>query len=427
MANRSHQRPIRSVSTGKFAADNDDISELSMAGASVIAYRIQTAQKKNLEVGATIQEDDAENDVAHEGEQQRPASMVMCDSGRIKKSSSRRRLSAAVDTSDADFADDHLLKEPHKSKKKKKAKSKKHHKKDRDRDCSNDMSLPINEIYFKTDGPSTADNSHGSACRACPSGMVTSPSNQSVASTAESTGSRYQRRDSFGCSTAPHNSLTVNTTCTSQNPYILQSNGSRSSSASYPSTNLPSDSQSSVIDVHHLSLENTKSPHFNPRSSSRSAQSNYSIGSAYHSNLSDHGSVAQKSHLSFRSDTTFSNVTEEDIQHLQKELERAKIEEIKVLELHAKLESEVLNLIEQSETMDDHKVQVALELKLASKERERLQSLLNEMHVDNMNIQDELLVIEEREDEKRLNDVVNGLQTKMRALRLKSTKKGRLK
>ena len=116
-------------------------------------------------------------------------------------------------------------------------------------------------------------------------------------------------------------------------------------------------------------------------------------------------------------------MTEEDIQNLQKELESAKIEEIKVLELRAKLESEVLNLIEQLETIGDHKVQLAAELKLASAERERLQFLLNQMHVDNMKMQDELLMIEEREDEKRLDDVVNGLQTKMRAMRLKSTKK----
>ena len=422
MSNRGHHRPIRSVSSGKFAADNDDddVSELSMAGASLIAHKI------HLKIGATIQEDDAENDVAHGGEQRHPA-MDVCDSGRIKKSSSRRRLSSAVNTSDTNFADDHELVERHKGKKKK-AKPKKHHKKDRDRDCPNtveyDRSLPINEICFKTvDGPSIAGDSHSSASHACPSGIVTSQSNQSVASTAESTGSRYQRRDSFGCSTLPHNSSTVDTACISQNPYLLQSNGNRSNSASHSSTNLPNESQSSVIDVHHLSLDNTKSPHFNPLSSSRSAQSNYSIGSAYHSHLSNHGSVAQKSQLSFRSDTTFSNVTEEDIQNLQKELESAKIEEIKVLELRAKLESEVLNLIEQIETIGDHKVQLAAELKLASEERERLQFLLNQMHVDNMKMQDELLMIEEREDEKRLDDVVNGLQTKMRALRLKSTKK----
>jgi chromosome segregation ATPase len=119
-------------------------------------------------------------------------------------------------------------------------------------------------------------------------------------------------------------------------------------------------------------------------------------------------------------------VTAADIEQIRNNLEAAQVEEAKVMELHSKLESEILKLIERAETMEEHRVEVASELKSASKERERLQTKLNMMLDDNTRMNARLQKMEEQEDEKRLDDVLDGMQAKMRALRLKSIKKGRI-
>jgi chromosome segregation ATPase len=118
-------------------------------------------------------------------------------------------------------------------------------------------------------------------------------------------------------------------------------------------------------------------------------------------------------------------VTVEDIRVIKNELESAKIEEMKVLELHSKLEAEILKLIEKVEALEENRSKVASELKLASRERERLQSKLNSILDNNMKLNTRLQSMEELEDEKRLDDVLDGMQAKMRALRLKSVKKGK--
>jgi chromosome segregation ATPase len=118
-------------------------------------------------------------------------------------------------------------------------------------------------------------------------------------------------------------------------------------------------------------------------------------------------------------------VTVKDVEVIINELESAKIEEMKVLELHSKLEAEILELIEKVEAMEENRLKVVSELKMASRERERLQSKLNSVLDDNMKLNSRLQNMEDQEDEKRLDDVLDGMQAKMRALRLKSVRKGK--
>jgi hypothetical protein len=444
--------------------DSDDVSALTMAGASVIAYRAQISQlNQQVEIDATIQEDDAEHDVGQEvGDKQRRSSMETNSSENVNKASPHRRqsivtmpLNPNVNAEEIIFADDHQLLERHKSKKKKKHKSKKHHKRDRHKDfieiVEYEMSHPINEICFPKVDPSTAGGSHESISHTRPL-TTTVKGDPSVASTAESTGSRYLRRDSLQTSNSgsgvAYSSFVVNTfrSQSTDLPDIPQSNSNRSSFASHHSSNLPSSNPSSFLS--NPNHENLNSPSSYLRSSFRSNFSNESL--AHKSFLSGHGSVAQishhsghdslahkshlsgydsiahKSHLSTHSNASYSHVTAADIEQIRNNLEAAQVEEAKVMELHSKLESEILKLIERAETMEEHRVEVASELKSASKERERLQTKLNMMLDDNTRMNARLQKMEEQEDEKRLDDVLDGMQAKMRALRLKSIKKGRI-
>jgi hypothetical protein len=420
MAHPKGSRPIRSVSASDLT-DSDDVSALSMAGASVIAYRAQQLTlNQNVEIDATIREDDAEHDVADEG-----GGLHRLSSDKSKKSPPNRRPTVAstsvnpnAHAQDVEFADDHQLLDRHK-KKKKKHKSKKH--KHRHKDCIDvveyDMSLPINEICFPTvDGPSNAGDDD-SASRP-PKG---SQSNPSVASTAESTG----RRDSSQMSNSEsgaYNTFVVNTFRSDDNlPDIPQSTCNRSS-FSHHSSNAPSSNVSQHSEDFRSSV--------NVRSCNQSCHGSY----ATKSHLSGHDSLAHISHISghdsalrshVSSRAAFSHITVEDIQHIRNELESAKIEEMKVLELHSKLEAEILKLIEQVEAIGEHKLQVSSELKSASLEREKLQTKLNAVLDDNTKMTSRLQSMEEKEDEKRLDDVLDGMQAKMRALRLRSAKKGR--
>jgi hypothetical protein len=451
-------RPIRSVSTAGLA-DSDDVSALSMAGASVIAYRAQLTQlnisNQQVEIDATIHEDDAEHDIADEGGgPNRLSSLDTSNShGKSKTSSSHRRQSIAttpvhpnVNTDVVIFADDHQLLERHKKKKKKK--SKKHHKKDRHKNCMNiithEMSLPIDEICFPTvDGPSTAGDSHDFESRPPTSSGKGGQSNPSVASTAESTGSRYIRRESLQTShsgsVAYFNEFVINTFRSQHHdlPDIPQSNSNRSSFVSQHSSSMQ-DNLSHQSEHFGSSLPLRSSFRSNCSSQSLAHKSHLSgrgsfASLANMSHLSGHGSIAHRSHLSgfdsalrsHISNASLSHVTVEDIGVIKNELESAKIEEMKVLELHSKLEAEIFKLIENVEALEENRIKVVSELKLASRERERLQSKLNSILDNNMKLNTRLQSMEELEDEKRLDDVLDGMQAKMRALRLKSVKKGK--
>ena len=429
MTNRKGTRPIGSIST---SLHDDDVSALSMAGASVIAYRAQMTQQLNhqVKIDATIQED-GEHDVSQEERQHlRDDTMGRYRSDEPKKSSSNRRRSVPTltsynpheNTEELNFADDHQLLERNKSKKKKKKhKSKKHHNKARNKDCIDiseyEMSLPINEISFPTiDGPSTAEGSHDSVSHTRPPTGKGSQCNPSVASTADSTGSRYQRGESLQNFSAEF----VFATFQPDLPDIPQSNSTRSSFASHCSN-----------------PDNLKSPSNNKRSSLRSSRSICSIDSLAHkslpskdslaqsSHISGHDSNALKSYLSIRSNASISHVTQDDIEHIKNELKAAKAEEMKVLDLHSKLEAEILKLIEKAEVIEERRAKVASESKLASDERKRLQSLLSDTLNENIRMSEELQSLEEQEDEKRLDDVLDGMQAKMKLLRLKSLKKGK--
>jgi chromosome segregation ATPase len=114
----------------------------------------------------------------------------------------------------------------------------------------------------------------------------------------------------------------------------------------------------------------------------------------------------------------------EDIQKVKIELEQAKEEEIKVLELYTKIEKEVNSLVERISDFEEKRSNVESESEAASEERQGLQSFLNKILDDNAKLNAKLQSMEDEEDEKRMDDVLEGMQAKMRALRLKRNKKG---
>ena len=363
-----------------------------------------------VEVDETIHED-GEHDVLQEERQNQHDSP--------KESSTIRRKSVPIITHENAetliFADEHQLLERSKSKKKKKKhKSRKHHSKSRTKNCigdfENEMSLPINEISFPTvDGPSTAEGSHDSASHTRPPTGKGSQCNPSVASTAESTGSRYQRGESLQNSSVEFEIATFHPDL----PDIPQTNNNRSSFVS-----------------HHSNHDNFNCESSNKRSSLRTSTSICSTDSLARKSLLSSDSLARKSYLSghdstIRSNASISHVTEEDINHIRNDLKAAKAEELKVMDLHSKLEAEILKLIERAEMMEERRVKMASESKFAFEERKKLQSLLSNTLNENLNLSEELLLMEEQEDERRLDDVLDGMQARMKKLRLKSLKKGK--
>jgi hypothetical protein len=433
MGNPKAKRPVRRITTD-YGNDSDDVSALSMAGASVLAAKVYASLSPppNVTVGNDIihEDHDAEHDVGEAVEQEWPP-LDNEFTSRLKNLSDRRRpplspdklRASAVDSLFPDLETEQQAvtfdewQKSKKKKEKKKHKHKKHSKKVRSNEfievIQYDMSMPLSlhEIYLPTDDSLSAKDSFKDSVAQThlPSLGKTIPSNPSVASTAESTGSRYQRRDSLQTahtwSGVPLGATVVNTFLSELNdlPDILRETSLRSSLRSYRSN-----------------------PDF-LRSSLRSALSNESVG--HKSHVSGNESLAHISCLSVHSATysfaSFcSRVSVEDIQKVKIELEQAKEEEIKVLELYTKIEKEVNSLVERISDFEEKRSNVESESEAASEERQGLQSFLNKILDDNAKLNAKLQSMEDEEDEKRMDDVLEGMQAKMRALRLKRNKKG---
>lgn len=429
---RPNEWPIRSVAVTELF-EPDDVSALSMTGASVLAARTHAASLQNKTAKGIEkvipEDDDAENDVANAGEQQRRSSSDM-NACRLKSPCQCRRPSLPVLPSKVDainlgnslFPDhqsDHVrtFEEWRKSKRKKKHGSKKHHKRDRSKEqidvVEQDLSpLPINEISFLNNrDPPSIDEYHSSIIPTHQ--RATSKESQSIASTAASTGSRYQRGDSppaskvRGSGVVPPGAAAAHT-FSSQNLDRPQSNDNPPSFLSHHSRN----------DDHEGKSDNKSCLQYHSNRDSL----------AHKSHQSGHDSLDKSCHSvhSFsHSFTSCSHVTVEDIKLIKIELEGAKVEEMKVMELHSKLENDILTLIKQVEELDKQKRIVELKLKSIFVERERLQSCLNESLEENSKLNSVLQNMEEEEETKRVDDVLNKMQSKMRALRLKEFRTGK--
>jgi len=100
-------------------------------------------------------------------------------------------------------------------------------------------------------------------------------------------------------------------------------------------------------------------------------------------------------------------------------LERSKNDERQVLEIHARLQREVLSATSKAEKAEEIRAATELELRLASLEREELQRTLREVEEENEALRVKLRDLEDREVEEGLDDVLDSMEAKIKALKLK--------
>lgn len=120
-----------------------------------------------------------------------------------------------------------------------------------------------------------------------------------------------------------------------------------------------------------------------------------------------------------------SHITGEKINHIKLELERAKLEENQVFEIHHQLQLEVTELEMESHHVHEQQQQIHSEMEIASAERQLLQQKLGQLQEENDKLRAKLRKVEDKEDTKRLDDVLDSMESKMKALRVKSSKRSK--
>jgi hypothetical protein len=118
-----------------------------------------------------------------------------------------------------------------------------------------------------------------------------------------------------------------------------------------------------------------------------------------------------------------SQTTSENIQRLRVLLENARTEERQVLEIYKQLEKEVHTATTRQEKAKNHQRNLALKLQVLMLEHEQLQRELENVHSENDNLGSQLRKLEEREVDRDLDDVLDIMEAKIKALKFKRTKK----
>ncbi|KAL7440774.1 hypothetical protein ACHAXH_006703 [Discostella pseudostelligera] len=171
--------------------------------------------------------------------------------------------------------------------------------------------------------------------------------------------------------------------------------------------------------------EHTRSVH----SSSHQPQSEIRSATNNQLSLSDRESmtsIAVEQHSvhtsGFHSYANQSHVTVEDINNLHTRLRRAKKEEKQVLRIHEQLVNEVRTAKAREDEAKYHQQQVSLLFEAASLEQEQLQNHLNELHNENRKLAVILNTLEEREDERRFVEMLGSMDAKMKSYKVKKSK-----
>ena len=134
-----------------------------------------------------------------------------------------------------------------------------------------------------------------------------------------------------------------------------------------------------------------------------------------------HPSDTNASQISCSSYTSHqSHVTIEKINQIKQDLERARLDEKQVLQIHYQLETEVSTLEMKSQNFQQQREQIQQELESASSERYQLQRTLAQLQVENDKLRAKVRKAEDKEDRKRLDDVLDSMESKMRALKMQS-------
>lgn len=406
--------------------EDDDVSALSMGGASAIGRDIAFTKRLRMKISdvqrlGTITDDAAaENDVdadsrhnsitkkSAQHDQQSPSSR----SSR-KKSKQQSDDNVLLLSPERQYTGDELI-EPfpktYEEWKEKKKKEKKHHhksskkshkksrRKDKERDSkggggvNNEMDkpppLPIKEIAIRSSSDSAAGSTGGggSAIRGATKDITALTTSLSPAKSSFSRSNiSLSRRSGSGLYSQSHNSIS-----------------STDSSTNYRSSSILSSGQGgggSGIIVGGGKVSTTV---FRPR----------------HRHSSDFDlSESQRSYSSYASQ---SHITVEKINHIKLDLERAKLEEKQVLEIYSQLKMEVEELQNEARHVHDERRAIHQELEIASTTRQHLQHTLNQLQEENDKLRVKLRKAEDKEDKKRLDDVLDSMEAKMKALKLQS-------
>jgi chromosome segregation ATPase len=118
-----------------------------------------------------------------------------------------------------------------------------------------------------------------------------------------------------------------------------------------------------------------------------------------------------------------SHATTENIDQLRMMLEHARMEEKQVMVIHKKLEKEVEKLMEREIMANNQRLNINLELQTVSLEHERLERQVEILHKENDDLRLKLSIMEEREGDRGLDDVLDSMEAKIKQLKLKRTER----
>jgi len=366
---------------------SDDVSALSMDGASTIgkniAFKRLHMKISDVQRLGTI-EDAAENDI-----DAMAAAAAVSATGEI-----------IIEPFPKTFEEWKEKKE--KKKKQKHKSSKKSHKKSRKKDKEREENIvdtssanklppiPIKEIEIMSSSGGGSRTTAPSDCNNNMPPQSPARSNMSLSRKSRTTSTGGGGGGSSGVYSNSHNSITSSTDSTGN----LSSSRRSSSILSGPGS-------SGIV----TGRQSTTTITTTPRRSR-------------HQHRPSELSASQKSSNSFTSHQ--SHVTIEKINQTKLDLERARLDEKQVLEIHHQLEMEVSTLEMKSHHFQQQRQQIQHELEIASSERYQLQCSLTQLQVENDKLRAKVRKAEDKEDKKRLDDVLDSMESKMRALKLQS-------
>jgi chromosome segregation ATPase len=118
-----------------------------------------------------------------------------------------------------------------------------------------------------------------------------------------------------------------------------------------------------------------------------------------------------------------SHATADNIDQLRMMLEHARMEERQVMVIHKKLEKEVEKLMEREIMANNQRLNINLELQTVSLEHERLERQVEILQKENDDLRLKLSIMEEREGNRGLDDVLDSMEAKIKELKLKRTQR----
>ena len=128
--------------------------------------------------------------------------------------------------------------------------------------------------------------------------------------------------------------------------------------------------------------------------------------------------TGHSTHMTGHSNTTSqSHITADTLHQLRTSLDRVKIEEQQVMDIHSRLETEVQNARVKDENTQLQLQSITSELQASSLERVALQNRLDKLQHENNKLKTKLHKLEEVESDGALDDVLDSMQAKIRQLK----------